>query len=75
MKIFYGKVFPQVEINEDEQQHILKVLRMKDGQSLSITDGKGNLAHGKLIIEGKEALLGVEDIQDRKSTRLNSSHW
>ena len=63
MKIFYGKVFPQVEINEDEQQHILKVLRMKDGQSLSITDGKGNLAHGKLIIEGKKALLGVEDIQ------------
>lgn len=65
MKLFYGEINgEQVIINEEEQQHIVKVLRMRDGEKLSITDGKGNLAHGTLKIEGKKALLEPIKIEE-----------
>ena len=61
MKLFYGEIFPEVKINEEEQQHILKVLRMRDGEEISVTDGKGNLATGTLITEGKKVSLNVSE--------------
>lgn len=64
MKLFHGDITPtQVSIYEDEQHHILKVLRMREGSTLHITDGKGQLATGKLYIEGKKAMLEVEELQ------------
>lgn len=58
MKLFYGSISAEgVEIHPDEQQHILKVLRLKAGDRISVTDGKGNLASGSLVLEGKKALL------------------
>ncbi|MBQ0152924.1 MAG: 16S rRNA (uracil(1498)-N(3))-methyltransferase, partial [Chryseobacterium sp.] len=48
--------------NDEEQQHIIKVLRMKNGEDIHITDGKGNLASGKLSIEGKKANIIVDEI-------------
>lgn len=64
MKLFYGEINgEQVIINEEEQQHIVKVLRMRDGEELFITDGKGNLAHGTLKIEGKKASFSTIEIQ------------
>lgn len=64
MKLFYGEIADdRVIINDDEQQHIVKVLRMKDGEDIYITDGKGNVASGKLIIEGKKAGLEVSEIK------------
>lgn len=64
MKLFFGDIFPEVKINEDEQLHILKVLRMKSGEELFLTDGKGNLAQGNLILEGKKASLQVLNIKE-----------
>lgn len=65
MKLFYGEIRNQeVIINEEEQQHILKVLRMRDGEKIHITDGKGNLAHATLKIEGKRALLEPIKIEE-----------
>lgn len=64
MKLFFGEIFPEVKINEDEQQHILKVLRMKSGEELFVTDGKGNLAKGNLVLEGKKASLEVINIKE-----------
>lgn len=64
MKLFYGQIFPEIQINEDEQQHLLKVLRMKAGESISVTDGLGNLAIGTLKIEGKKASLNVEELKE-----------
>jgi 16S rRNA (uracil1498-N3)-methyltransferase len=56
MKLFYGEIEGNVvTINDEEQQHIVKVLRMKNGEAIHVTDGKGNLASGKLMIEGKKA--------------------
>ncbi|WP_419868587.1 RsmE family RNA methyltransferase [Chryseobacterium sp. CT-SW4] len=66
MKLFYGQIDVTqntVLINEDEQQHIVKVLRMKDGEEIHVTDGKGNLASGNLLLEGKKAHLEVLNIQ------------
>ena len=64
MKLFFGEIFPAVHINEEEQQHIVKVLRMRDGEEISVTDGKGNLANGKLVFEGKKASLNIDEIKE-----------
>ncbi len=64
MKLFYGQIFPEIKINEEEQQHILKVLRMKDGETISITDGMGNLATGILRIEGKKVSLKADELKE-----------
>ncbi|MFZ4931088.1 RsmE family RNA methyltransferase [Chryseobacterium sp. Mn2064] len=64
MKLFYGEIADQkVIINDEEQQHIVKVLRMKNGEDIHVTDGKGNLASGKLLIEGKKAGIEVSEIK------------
>ena len=63
MKLFFGEIFPAVHINEEEQQHIVKVLRMRDGEEISVTDGKGNLANGKLVFEGKKVSLDIKEIK------------
>lgn len=64
MKLFYGEIDQnKVTINDEEQQHIVKVLRMKDDEEIFVTDGKGNLASGTLIIEGKKAGIEVTEIK------------
>ncbi|ASE64079.1 MULTISPECIES: RsmE family RNA methyltransferase [Chryseobacterium] len=64
MKLFYGEIEgSQVTINDEEQQHIVKVLRMKNGEEIHVTDGKGSLASGKLLIEGKKANMEVDTIK------------
>lgn len=63
MKLFFGEIFPAVHINDEEQQHIIKVLRMRDGEEISVTDGKGNLANGKLVFEGKKVSLDIKEIK------------
>lgn len=65
MKLFYGEINGnKVIINDEEQQHIVKVLRMKDGEDIHVTDGKGKLASGKLIIEGKKAGIEISEIKE-----------
>ena len=62
MKLFFGQVFPEILIDIDEQQHIVKVLRMREGEEIFLTDGKGNLAKGTLIFEGKKVTLNVSQV-------------
>ncbi len=64
MKLFFGEVIPEVKINEEEQTHIVKVLRMRSGEEIFVTDGKGNLAKGNLIFEGKKVSLEVVEIKE-----------
>lgn len=44
---FYLPVFtpgqPEILLDEDTSRHIVQVLRMKEGEELLLTDGKGNL--------------------------------
>ena len=71
MKLFFGEINPEIKINEDEQQHILKVLRMKNGDEIYLTDGKGNAAKGNLLIEGKK--VSLENAEILPSEPENSS--
>lgn len=64
MKLFFGEIFPEVIINDEEQSHIVKVLRMKSGEEIFVTDGKGNLAKGNLIFEGKKVHLEILEIKE-----------
>lgn len=64
MKLFFGEIFPDVKINDEEQTHIAKVLRMREGEEIFITDGKGNLAKGNLIFEGKRVLIETTEIKE-----------
>ena len=64
MKLFYGEITDdQVHIDSEEQTHIVKVLRMRSGEEIYVTDGKGNLAKGNLVFEGKKVSLEVKEIQ------------
>jgi len=36
--------YPSIILSREESQHIIKVLRLKEGSILQITDGKGNLS-------------------------------
>jgi 16S rRNA U1498 N3-methylase RsmE len=53
MKLFFGQIFPDLILDLDEQLHITKVLRMREGEEIFVTDGNGNLAKGNLVFEGK----------------------
>ena len=64
MKLFFGEIFPDVKINDEEQQHIVKVLRMCEGEEIFVTDGNGNLAKGNLVFEGKKVSLDVKEIKE-----------
>lgn len=64
MKLFFGQIFPEILIDSDEQQHIMKVLRMREGEEIHLTDGKGNLAKGTLIFEGKKVTLNVSEVKE-----------
>ena len=64
MKLFFGQIFPEILIDTDEQQHIAKVLRMREGEEIYLTDGNGNLAKGTLIFEGKKVTLNVSEVQE-----------
>ena len=65
MKLFHGEILNNtVTINDEEQTHIAKVLRMRNGEEIFVTDGKGNLAKGNLMFEGKKVLLDVKEITE-----------
>lgn len=64
MKLFFGEILPEVKINGEEQTHISKVLRMREGEEIFVTDGKGNLANGNLVFEGKKVSLSTKVIQE-----------
>ncbi|QCX52387.1 16S rRNA (uracil(1498)-N(3))-methyltransferase [Elizabethkingia sp. JS20170427COW] len=64
MKLFFGELKnSSFEIHEDDQTHIRKVLRMKEGEEIYVTDGKGALAKGILFFEGKKVCIDIQDLQ------------
>ncbi len=66
MKLFYGEIENGIAtLDPDEQQHIIKVLRMREGDEIFVTDGKGNLAKGTLVFEGKKISVAVQEIKEK----------
>lgn len=42
-----------------QSHHLLRVLRLRSGQALTLLDGRGTVAHAVLHVEGNRALLAV----------------
>lgn len=74
MKLFFGEIFPEIHIDTDEQHHILKVLRMKENDEISLTDGKGNLATGNIQFEGKKVTLIPTKIEENLPNLSTNLH-
>ncbi len=53
-----------IEIPRAESHHLVRVLRARSGDALTVFDGSGRVAYGKLISDGKSARLAVEEIFD-----------
>jgi 16S rRNA (uracil1498-N3)-methyltransferase len=47
----YDKAQPEIVLDEDVSRHIMQVLRMKTGEHLQLTDGRGNLLKA-VIVDG-----------------------
>jgi 16S rRNA (uracil1498-N3)-methyltransferase len=71
MRLFYAKDFlgNLASLDEEESKHCLQVLRLKSGDEVSLTDGKGHLWKGILHASGKKyaavelgELIGTEAI-------------
>lgn len=74
MKLFFGQIFPNIEIDAAEQLHLLKVLRLREGDEIYLTDGKGNAAKGNLVVEGKKVSLAKTELLPKEpedKTRLH----
>ncbi|HZG24461.1 MAG TPA: RsmE family RNA methyltransferase [Chitinophagaceae bacterium] len=56
---FYEETIPvgsaSVPLNEDTARHVIQVLRMKTGDQLQLTDGKGNLFTAQIVLAGKKS--------------------
>jgi 16S rRNA (uracil1498-N3)-methyltransferase len=59
-----------VVLDDDTSKHVWQVLRMQEGDALALTDGKGNIAEGRLVlVERHRSKVKIEhsDFQDRVS--------
>ncbi|MDR2122747.1 MAG: 16S rRNA (uracil(1498)-N(3))-methyltransferase [Flavobacteriaceae bacterium] len=75
MKLFIGNFFPdEVKLQDEEEHHITRVLRMSSGENIYITDGKGNLAQGKLILTGKRVEVEILEIFPPEQPKKNRLH-
>ena len=50
MQLFYAPDFtpPRYTLSEEESKHCIRVLRLGEGDSLHITDGRGDLFHCRI---------------------------
>lgn len=56
----------QVVLDEDTSRHVIQVLRMKTGEKLNLTDGKGNLLSCEIIEEHKKhCVVQINDINHK----------
>jgi 16S rRNA (uracil1498-N3)-methyltransferase len=67
----YDSSQKQVVLDEDTSRHVVQVLRMKEGENLNLTDGKGKLITCEITGAGKKSCL-VEvktTVNDKPKTR------
>ncbi|MEM7162825.1 MAG: 16S rRNA (uracil(1498)-N(3))-methyltransferase [Bacteroidota bacterium] len=59
-------------LSEEECRHLIKVLRSKTGDHVVLTDGKGTLAHARLVIKSRtEAFAEVKHIETRPNSEIS----
>lgn len=50
----FGPSQKEIVLDEDTSRHVVQVLRMKEGERLNLTDGKGNLIIAEIIEDHKK---------------------
>src|ERR1041385_6944889 len=50
----YDPLQKKIVLDEDTSKHIVQVLRMKEGEKLNLTNGKGNLLSAEIIDDHKK---------------------
>jgi 16S rRNA (uracil1498-N3)-methyltransferase len=45
----YNSSQKEIVLDDDTSRHVVQVLRMKEGEKLNLTDGKGNLIAAEVI--------------------------
>ena len=66
MQLFYAPeiILPEYTLSEEESRHAVKVLRLGVGDTLHITDGRGNLHHCRIISDSaKHCTVTVESTE------------
>ena len=63
----YNPSQKEILLDEDTSRHIVQVLRMREGEKLNLTDGKGNLLTTEIIDDNKKHCL-VKVIDSRLTT-------
>ncbi len=76
MNLFYAPdiTFPLFQLSSEESKHIIKVMRMKAGDSILFTDGKGILYHCRIAGDSPKGcqieILKDEEGKDKRSFYL-----
>lgn len=75
MRLFIGEIYPnEVQLREEEEHHIVRVLRMKEGDMVYVTNGKGALIKGQLLITGKKVKVQVIETFPHSNRGQNGLH-
>ncbi len=75
MKLFYAQLNNnQFELMEDEARHLQKVIRIKDGENIVVTNGLGYWAEAQIVYFGKKIALKHSDIQIQHKSNPNELH-
>lgn len=62
MQLFYSQEItgPTTVFDETESQHAIQVLRLRNGETIYLTDGRGKLFEGKVLLSGKKNMSATE---------------
>lgn len=65
MQLFYAPdiTIPEYTLSEEESRHCEKVLRLGTGDTLNLTDGRGNLYTARITSKGKHCTVRITDTQ------------
>ena len=62
----------EVLLDEDNSRHVIQVLRMKPGESLQLTDGRGHLLEGEIVeAHKKRCLVAVRSVLTSPPSAVN----
>lgn len=79
MQLFYNPIIdkntPRVTFDKVESRHIVKVLRKKEGDSILITNGKGELYTSKIIeVNDKKCTVSIFNREEKKQPKSYYLH-
>lgn len=62
VKELLATVGQPLALSRDESHHLLRVLRVREGESITLFDAQGKAASGSIATQGKEAIIQVQQI-------------